>query len=95
MKNTKRYFAYLAVTALQAYGTGRILKEAIDSEDSMAILGATLISIGSFAANTYVSLKISEDMAEEVTNKIFELRDKRKQKKEKEEELGVKLERKN
>lgn len=78
MKNTKRYFAYLVVTALQGYGTGRILRDALDSEDSNAILGASLIAIGSFAANMYVATKISNDMAEEVVEKIVEVREKKK-----------------
>lgn len=81
MKNTKRYLAFLAVTALQGYGTGRLLRDAMDSKDSNAILGAAIITTVGFAANCYAGHKISEDMAIEVVDKIEELQEKRRQRK--------------
>ena len=82
MKNTKRYLAFLVVDALAGYGSGRILRDAIDSGDTTAVVKATLITVGGFAATMYVSRKISEDMATELQEKYDEYIEKRRAKKE-------------
>lgn len=82
MKATKRYLAYLVVTSMAGRASGVMLREAIESEDSNAIIGATLIATGTFIATMYVGNHISAEMGEEVVEKIAEIQEKRRAKKE-------------
>ena len=81
MKETRKYLAWLLVDGLAASACGKMMAEAIKSEDTNAIAGAAIVDVLAFVSVMYVGQGLSENMGIEVGKKIDELKEKRRLKK--------------